>query len=254
VLRRSHALRTVATAARHRGLRADDLFVASYPRSGNTWVRFLLMDLATGHRPDFPQVDRAIPRVGLHEAAPDLAAGHRLIKTHEPYRGDYRRAVYLIRDVRDVLVSWFRVTRPDPDDLSGFDAFVRDFVTERASPYGCWTTHVRGWLDATELGAEVLIIRFEELQAHPDATLRRIAEFVGLAPEAEHIERALTRNSAAVMRELERANVGYLRRAIGYRSTGMSRVDGRWRDLITQRHERVLRPMLTLNAELGYGD
>jgi Sulfotransferase domain len=247
-------MRTVAMAARHRGLLSDDVFVASYPRSGNTWVRFLLADLTTGERPDFPQVDRLIPRVGRHDGAPRLAAGHRLIKTHEAYRPAYRRAIYLVRDVRNVLVSWYGVTRPDPDDLGDFDGFVDDFVTERASPYGCWIDHVRGWLRAPEDGAQVLVCRFEELRAAPQATVERIAAFIGLDPQHGNIERALARNSAAAMRELEGVNVDYLRRAIGYRSSGMKGVDGTWRNHLDERHLRVMRPMLTLNAELGYGD
>lgn len=254
VLRRSHALRNVAIAVRHHGLVDDDVFLASYPRSGNTWIRFLLTDLTTGEAPGFPQVDRLIPRVGLHAEAPALAAGHRLIKTHEPHRNEYRRAVYLIRDVRDVLVSWYGVNRFDPQDMSQFDAFVQDFVSERASPYGCWQRHVSGWLRAREEGAEILVCRFEDLRADPGRTLRQIARFAGLAPSDQEIERALARNSARSMRELEQANVEYLRRAIGYRSSGMRGVEGAWRGVLTERHLRVMRPMLALNAELGYAD
>lgn len=252
VLRRSRVLRTFTVASRHRGLRADDVFVASYPRSGNTWIRFLLADLATGARPDFPHVDRLIPRVGLHAETADLTAGHRLIKTHEAYRREYRRAVYLIRDARDVLISWYGVTRPDPDDLSDLDTFIDDFLTERASPYGCWIDHVHGWLRARELGADILVCRYEELRADPATTLRQIAEFIGLTPSDDQIQRTLARNSAGAMRELERANVEYLRRAIGYRSTGMRGIDGTWRDVLTQQHLRAMEPMLALNAALGY--
>ena len=48
VLRRSPALRSAVVYEHHRGLRAEDIFIASYPRSGNTWIRFVLADLATG--------------------------------------------------------------------------------------------------------------------------------------------------------------------------------------------------------------
>lgn len=252
VLRRSNRLRAVALAARHRGLRREDVFIASYPRSGSTWMRFLLADLTTGQQPNFQRVDQLIPQVGAHADAPALFSGHRLLKTHEAYRQEYGRAVYLIRDMRDVLISWYRVTRQDPDDLSDLDAFVNTFVTERASPYGCWSDHVRGWLVARDRGTEILVHRFEDLKNDPVASLSRIASFVGLDVSQERISETVARNSADHMRELERADVGYLRRAFGYRSSGMRGVDGTWLQLLGERHMNVLKPLLVLNDELGY--
>jgi estrone sulfotransferase len=254
VLRRSRALRGVAVAARHRGLRPDDIFVASYPRSGNTWIRFLLADLATGEPADFESVDRLIPGVGFHEGAPGLANAHRLIKTHEPYRSEYRRAVYFIRDPRDVLVSWYRVTRTDPDDLGEIDTFVHDFMTDRASPYGSWSEHIRGWRQAKQRGAQILFWRFEDMRSDPSGALREIARFVEIPADEGQIEAALARNSPQRMRELEREGAEYLRKAIGHRSRGVRQgATGSWRELLTAEHLAVLRPALELGAELGYG-
>jgi hypothetical protein len=37
--------------------------------------------------------------------------GSRLMHTHEPYRRDYRRVVYLVRDIRDVVLSEFAMAK-----------------------------------------------------------------------------------------------------------------------------------------------
>jgi hypothetical protein len=253
VLRRSSALRHAVVAAQHRGLRADDIFVASYPRSGNTWIRFVLADLATGDAPDFESIDRLIPRVGNHRGAPLLASGSRLVKTHEAHRHEYRRGVYIIRDVRDVLISWYRVTRTNPEDLGEFDDFVKGFMTRRASPYGFWCDHILSWQRAQRAGAEILTCQFEHMRADPAGVISAVAHFVGIPADDEQIARALKRNTVDNMRKLERAAAGYLRHAAGQRSQGVRNgAAGGWRDLLEQRHLRVMKPALELNASLGY--
>src|SRR5690349_14565733 len=83
-------VRRLVVARRHAGLTRRDAFVASYPRSGNTWLRFVLADLASGAPVGFETVERIVPTVGHHATAPALtAAGGRLIKTHEPHRAAY---------------------------------------------------------------------------------------------------------------------------------------------------------------------
>lgn len=252
-LRRSQALRTAIVTGRHRGLRHDDVFIACYPRSGSTWIRFLLADLVTGQQASFESVDRMLPNVGAHRDAPPFGHGSRLIKTHEAWRPEYVNGVYLLRDVRDVLISWYRVTRPDPDDLSGLDAFVVDFVTERASPYGCWSDHVRSWLGARERGLPIAVFRFEDLKRDPGKALKEVAAALGIPASDEQVLSAVARNTPWAMRRLEQQSAGYLRRAVGYRSMGVRRGEvGSWRQLLTDRHLRILTPVLSLNRELGY--
>ena len=252
-LRRSKTLRAAVVASRHRGLREDDLFIASYPRSGNTWIRFLLADLSTGEQASFESIDKLIPNVGGHRDAPGIAGGRRLIKTHEAWRPEYRHGVYLVRDVRDALISWYRVTRPDPDDLSDLDQFVAEFVTGRASPYGRWTDHVRSWQAARDRGVNIIVYRFEDQKASPAKALKEIAGFFKIDASDEQIDAALARNTPEEMRRLEQEGTEYLRRAVGHRSQGVRRGKvGGWRELLTEQHMRVLAPVLELNAELGY--
>src|SRR5688572_26204499 len=67
---------------RHRRLRSADAFLASYPRSGSTWTRFLLFELLTGTPADFTPVIRTIQYIGDHHDSPALLpGGGRLIKT-----------------------------------------------------------------------------------------------------------------------------------------------------------------------------
>lgn len=252
ILRGAPYLRAAVLARRHRDLLPDDVFLASFPRSGNTWLRFVLADLATGDRADYERIEQLVPAVGRHAGAPPLAAGSRLIKTHEPYRTEYRRAIYLVRDVRDVVISWYRTTRHDRDDFSAFDAFVERFAADGASPYGRWTDHVRSWLRASERAPDILVLRYEDLQADPVARFGEIAAFAGLPRDRARLQEAQERNAIGEMQGLQAENAEYLQRAFGYRNRDTSGTAGGRRHQLKEHHLRVLHAELALNRELGY--
>jgi hypothetical protein len=57
--------------------------LASYPRSGNTWLRFVLADVLA-ESSSFDNIQGLIPEIGIHGGARSLLPnGGRLIKTHE---------------------------------------------------------------------------------------------------------------------------------------------------------------------------
>jgi Sulfotransferase domain len=187
---------------RHRRLHSDDVFLASYPRSGNTWLRFVLSELLTGTSIDFDNVDRFIPEMKWHRSAvPILPGPGRLIKTHEHYRKEYKRAIYIVRDARDVALSAYARSGQVGIVDGDFDAYLLSFFKGRANPYGAWDRHLRSWLDGplTKEG-KLLVIKFEDLRHDPEAALSRMVEFVGVPMDSEKIRTALANNSVDQMR------------------------------------------------------
>ncbi len=174
---------------RHRGLRDDDLFLASYPRSGSLWLRFLVYEMIHGDA-SFLAIQKGATYVGWQAVAvPILPAGGRVIKTHEPYRSVYRRAIHLVRDPRDVCVSYFkfmqrmeRITvRPGDDVEASFDVFIDALIRGRIDAYGTWQSHLFSWLNASESKrADVLALRYEDLRADPVAAVERMGQWLGL--------------------------------------------------------------------------
>src|SRR5437868_15411693 len=83
-------LRGSLVLLRHRGLDQRDIFVASYPRSGSTWLRFLLCETLTKRDAGLEDVNRYIPDDGGQaNAVTVLLIGGRMIKSNVPYRPDY---------------------------------------------------------------------------------------------------------------------------------------------------------------------
>ena len=73
-------------------IKKDDTFVVSYPKSGNTWVRFLLANaLYPDAKVDFHTIHELIPEVGNEETRRSGLPRPRLFKSHAPYQPAYPR-------------------------------------------------------------------------------------------------------------------------------------------------------------------
>jgi muconolactone delta-isomerase len=190
---------------RHQSLRASDVFFASYPRSGSTWLRFLLFGSLVGEPSGFSSVNLAIPDVKVHKhGLPLMPGGGRLIKTHEVFHPEYRKAVYLVRDPRDVALSEYAYQTSLGLVTAELDNYLRMFVTQAVNPFASWRAHVDSWLSAPLGQGQLLIVRFEDLRADPFKIVVQIVEFLGLTPDEVRIRAAIANNTVERMRAKEK--------------------------------------------------
>lgn len=208
---RHQASRTLLRAPiiwlRHRGLDANDVFVASYPRSGNTWLRFLLTRILTGRSAGFDNVNQVIAEIGIHHHARMLLPGAgRLIKTHELYRSGYKRAIYLVRDVRDVLLSQY--SREKELGLiwwTDFDGYILDFLKGTVNGFGPWHEHIPCWLDSPlARRGDMLVVPFEQMRRNTQEKLEQVMDFLGFQVQPEVIAEAIADNTLEQMRAREK--------------------------------------------------
>lgn len=158
-------------------IRADDVFLVSFPKSGNTWVRFLLTHLL------FPEadvkmdtIDRFIPDVYSANALANAAKSPRVIKTHHALLSDYPKSIYIVRDYRDVMVSYYHYQVAAGEFSGTFSEYLRN--TQPLHPFGTWADHVRAAYAFREQHPErILIVHYEQLLDDTVAELRRIAAF-----------------------------------------------------------------------------
>lgn len=192
---------------RHRGFRPSDVFFASYPRSGSTWARFTLFEIFTGRQSGFEAVNAGLAGVGAHFSGLACLPGDgRLIGTHEQFRKEYKRALYLVRDCRDVALSEFAYTRALEFFHGDLDQFLRTFHCKKISAFGPWQRHVTSWLDSpTAVAGNLLVVRYEDLRQNPVRGFSEITRFLGVNSPVERIQRAVANNSLDRMKEKERA-------------------------------------------------
>jgi hypothetical protein len=183
--------------------------VASYPRSGNTWLRFLLASTLADRAAGFDDISAVVPEIGLHGSAlPLLPSGGRLIKTHEPWRKEYSKAIYLVRDIRDVMISYYdRGKHLGVFSDLGFDQFVPQFLEGQTNTSGSWSAHVRSWLDSRLApDKNLLLIRFEDMRTDTEDTLTKILDFLGVSGNPEKVREAIEANSLEEMKAKENAS------------------------------------------------
>jgi len=190
---------------RHRGLTHNDVFIASYPRSGSTWLRFMLFEILTQKDAEFDDVNRHIPVVGAQRDAMALLPNQgRLIRTEEAFRPDYRRAIYIVRDGRDVALSEYAYQKAQGWIDCSFDDYLKTFVNGKASPYGSWEENVRSWIESPlNARGDLMLVSYRELRQRTEPTLTRIAEFLKVRFPAQVIQNAIHNNNLQSMRKKE---------------------------------------------------
>lgn len=217
-----------------RGLdvRADDTFIVSYPKSGNTWTRFLVASLLHPEsRTDFGNIDQRCPTIYKATAAAlETLPSPRVLKSHEYFDPRYPRVIYIVRDPRDVLVSYFHYQQRKGVIGAGTDvaSFASHFLSGRLNTFGTWQENVASWLAARGGRPDFLLLRYEDMLANAALELSRIANFIGRPTTDEEIARVVASCSFESMRELEAetgdrsAHMRHVREDIGFVRQGKS--------------------------------
>lgn len=187
-------------------MRESDVFLGSYPRSGSTWLRFTLFELLSGQPATFESVNQLMRGPGTHNLG--LAAlpnAGRFLSTHEAYRREYHRGVYLVRDVRDVVTSEFWYEKERGFGCRDFDEYLHKMLTGQKK-YGSWQNHAASWIDSeTARSGNLRVIRYEDMRLDPESVLADLMEFLGRPTQPDVIRRAVENNALESMRAKEDA-------------------------------------------------
>src|SRR5206468_12430583 len=112
------------------------------------------------------------------------------------------KVVLLVRDGRDVGISYFHHLRRRGAVGEDFAAYWTDYVSGKAGVFGSWQAHARSWLDYARTG-DVLVVRYEDLLADPSGALTGISERFGLLLSPAAIDTALRASTPEAMRAKE---------------------------------------------------
>lgn len=188
-------------------IRPDDVFLVSFPKSGNTWTRFLLANLLHPEEPaTFANIHRLIPDPsGTAKRDLDRMPGPRIIKSHECFDPRYPRVIYIVRDPRDVVVSQFHYHRKlmKISDESPIETFVARFLAGETCPHGSWGQNVVTWLATREGERNFLLLRYEDMVSDTPRELSKIAQFLTVPADPKSVARAVEQSSAGRMRKME---------------------------------------------------
>jgi len=187
----------------------DDIFLVSYPKSGNTWTRFLIANLVYPEQnPDFSNINDLLPDVeGMSKRDLAQAPRPRVLKSHQYFDPRYPKVIYVVRDPRDVVLSEYHFDIKRRAIPEGFPLaqFVSRFVRgELNHPYGTWAENVATWLYTRRGDPRFLLVTYESLQSQAVGEMAKIARFMGISTHPERLRFAIQQSSADRMRELEK--------------------------------------------------
>lgn len=254
---RSRRLRRPLVWARQKGLGRDDILLASYPRSGTTWLRFLLTEALSGEPAEFERVGRTVRYVGDHRNAPRLLPDSgRVIFSHEAYEKTDHRVVYAVRDPRSVVVSEYRWLLRRGLYSKDFPEFFSDFLAGKTNPWGRWSSHVNYWHASVSASSGRLhVVRFEDLRSDAQGSLRDILTFLDVELSDDRVEAAVRNNSVGEMRTKEERAPGDVfskgvKRDIRFVNTGTTLG---WKESLTEQQVARLETQFgEIMARLGY--
>jgi glycosyltransferase involved in cell wall biosynthesis len=153
-------------------------WLASFPRSGNTFVRNILYNVFGLESSTFEN-DQGVLLEDDYLRYPVIKT-HRLPSELLPADPGIK-AVYLVRDGRDAMVSMAHhrsdIVAPGSDFMENMRAAV---FAEKGSFFGGWSQNVLQWIPRADL-----IIRYEDLITDPATCVERIRLLVGL-PEGDY--------------------------------------------------------------------
>ena len=255
---RERARRVLGRRRFRRSLRADDVLIVGYPRSGTTWLAYML---ANAIKPDAREelslktFGRYVPDVNdayfwAKPSPPELAAlpSPRFLRVHAAYDPSFPRVVYVLRDPRDTLVSHYhflRLSRP------GFGLSLAEFVARDEEHWPVdWSEHVTGWLRVPHPAR--LVVRYEELHERPEPVLEHVLAFAGLSAPPDRVAAAVDESRFDHMQRAEDRGSIWERKD-GEREVRRGEIGG-WRDELDEESAGVIaRRYGAAMAEAGYG-
>lgn len=190
------------------------VWIASYPKSGNTWVRFLLHHYLWGEPRNSLELNHRIPDLHRPAGRIDTSSPRLFVKTHFaltdtlPYLGMTDRAIYIKRHPKDVLLSGMNYAKLESAGTPDPAAYARAFIGAAGDPawiemgFGAWAEHVESWTATDRF--PVHVTSYEAIKNDTAGELRAVLAFVGEAVDEDRLLRAVELSDFKRMREIER--------------------------------------------------
>jgi len=243
--------------------RDDDIVIATYGKSGTTWMQQIVGQLIFNGDAEVnvaelsPWVDLRVPPKEVKLPAIEAQMHRRFLKTHLPVDAlvfdPIAKYIYIARDGRDVIWSmhnhhananaaWFsaindtpgRVGPPVPPADPDLRRYFLNWLDNDGEPFWPFWENVRSWW-AIKHRPNVMLVHYQDLKRDLVGEMLRIAEFLGIDVDAARFPAMVEHCSFDWMKAnaAKSAPLGGVFWDGGAETFINKGVNGRWRDTLT---------------------
>ena len=243
--------------------RNDDIILATYAKSGTTWMQQIVGQLIFAGAEDMnlaamsPWMDLRVPPKHVKLAEVEAQPHRRFLKTHLPVEAlvfsDKAKYLYVARDGRDMVWSlynhhrnasakWYGALNETPGlvgpkiDLAPDDIreYFQTWLARDGFPFWSFWENIRSWWAIREL-PNVKLLHFSDLKADLAAEIDGIAQFLDIRHDAETLRRITAHCGFNYMKERADsiAPLGGTLWEGGGKTFIHKGTNGRWRDTLS---------------------
>lgn len=236
----------------------DDIFIISYPKSGNTWLRFLIANLIfEKEKVNLSNLTDFIGDLGgdnekklLNQRKP------RIFNSHDYFDPRFKKVIYMVRDPRDVLTSlYFYLTSLGTIKKNySKSQFVKRFLEgEFDANFGSWNENVGSWININDKN-KIIIIKYEDLKKNSYKEINKICKFLKVKKSKKKISEAIKKSSFEKLRKMENVDLGFTK-YFSDSNPGFFRKGkiGDWKNFLSKKESNKIRKLWKTNMKyLGY--
>lgn len=193
------------------GENKNEIFLVSYPKSGNTWVRILLANILNNNSTNIinlKNVGNYLPDshvekqrnyiMNLESDFNQLKV--KVVKSHDRFSRFYKnkKVIYVTRNLKNVLPSYYYYL----SSRRKVEVNINDIYSGKIShSFGSWFQHLKNWIK--KRNKNILFISYEDLKSNTNKELIKICNFIGIEFDVEKINHAVEYSSFSNMKKLE---------------------------------------------------
>ncbi len=249
--------------------RDDDIVVASYAKSGTTWMQQIIAQLLFNGAENVPVaeispwLDLRVPPANIKLPAVEAQTHRRFLKTHLPVDAlvysPKAKYIYIARDGRDVVWSmynhhvsanekWYAalndtpglVGLPMPKPVDSIRQYYLDWLQNDGHPWWSLWENVDSWWNIRHL-PNLLLVHFAALKRDMEGEIRKIASFLDLPSAELNWEAILEHCGFDYMKAHadQSAPLGGIFWNGGAKTFIYKGQNGRWRDVLTEEESKM---------------
>jgi hypothetical protein len=193
----------------------DDIFIITFPKSGTTWLRFLIANAIKTHydikrNVNFFTIQDIIPgmpytKYVMNKGPFGLTEIPRILATHSSYNPFYKRIIFQVRDPRDTMVSYYHHLRSSGSIEKNMS--ISDFIRDEKYGITAWTNHTTLWLKKNgpkDGMSRIIFTKYEDLLLDTASTLDVILQAIGLSLSDNELKKTLQLSSKEEMKKSEK--------------------------------------------------